>query len=87
MIAYWSDRHLYPGRPGLGLACPHAEGEPFTQGIGPSDEDYEHTVKAIVLLTDGDNQSRPTSNHNISHYTAYSYVNTAVWHRHDGLAS
>jgi len=36
-------------------------------------------VKAIVLLTDGDNQIEPgDETHNNSNYTSYSYVNTVI---------
>jgi hypothetical protein len=48
--------------------------EPFTQGVGPSDEYYENTVKAIVLFTDGDNSVTGASNHNESYFSGYNYV-------------
>jgi Flp pilus assembly protein TadG len=49
--------------------------EPFTQGIGPSDEHYDQTVKAIVLFTDGENYITGTNNHNDSRFSAYNYIN------------
>ncbi len=52
--------------------------EPYTQGIGPTDPDYPDTVKAMVLLTDGDNNVGGESNHNKSRYGAYSYISPSV---------
>lgn len=48
--------------------------EPFTQAIGPSDEYYDKTVKAIVLFTDGDNSVTDANNHNNSYFNGYNYV-------------
>lgn len=48
--------------------------EPFTQGVGPTSEYYDKTVKALVLFTDGDNSVTATSNHNKSYFSAYNYV-------------
>ena len=48
--------------------------EPFTQGVAPDDEDYDKTVKAIVLFTDGDNSVTGASNHNESYFSGYNYV-------------
>jgi Flp pilus assembly protein TadG len=78
MIAYWHAGTYIPAGLVWGWHV-LTSGEPYTQGIAPSHEDYEDTVKAIVLLTDGDNQIEPgddADNHNKSNYTAYSYVKT-----------
>ena len=50
---------------------------PFTQGTKPGDEYYEQTVKAMVILTDGDNTVNAASggNPNGSFYSAWSYIN------------
>ena len=78
MIAYWHAGTYIP----VGLMWGWhvlSSGEPFTQGIDEDDEEFENTVKAIVLLTDGDNQIEPgddADNHNKSNYTSYSYVTT-----------
>ena len=53
-------------------------GEPFSQGVGPSDQYYTKTVKAMVLLTDGENSVTGTSNHNKSIFSAYNYTGTEV---------
>jgi hypothetical protein len=45
-------------------------GEPFTEGRPYNDE----TKKAMVLLTDGENTFQSQSNHNLSTYTAYGYL-------------
>ena len=73
MIAYWHAGTFIP----TGLIWGWhvlSSGEPFTQGIDDDDEEFENTVKAIVLLTDGDNQLTPgdttLNNHNNSNYTA-----------------
>ena len=54
--------------------------EPFTEGLGPSDEDYSRTVKAIVLLTDGENSPSISVtgyyNKNEGTYSAYNYPAT-----------
>lgn len=58
--------------------------EPFTEGLGPGDEDYDNTVKAIILLTDGENS--PTisatswTNKNDGTFSAYNYPATEVDH-------
>jgi hypothetical protein len=53
---------------------------PFTEGLGPGDEYYDKTVKAIVLLTDGENSPSvsitPSTNKNDSTYSAYNYAAT-----------
>ena len=51
---------------------------PFTEGVGPSDEHYDTTVKAMVLLSDGENSVTGTSNHNKSIFSGYNYINTQV---------
>ena len=77
MIAYWHAGTYIPAGLIWGWHV-LTKGEPFTQGLGPADDDYEDTVKAMVLLTDGDNQVEPSDEtHNNSNYTSYSYVNTA----------
>lgn len=51
-------------------------GEPFSEGIGPGNPKYEKTVKAVVLLSDGENSATMTSdtdNHNKSLYSGYNY--------------
>jgi hypothetical protein len=48
--------------------------EPFTQGVGPSDPAYDKTLKAIVLLTDGENSLTAVSNTNGSIFSSYNYV-------------
>ena len=47
---------------------------PFTEGVGPSDEDYDTTVKALVLLSDGENSVTGVSNHNKSIFSGYNYI-------------
>lgn len=49
-------------------------GLPFTEGVGPSDEKYTKTVKAIVLFTDGENDVGDDGNHNKSRYNSFNYV-------------
>lgn len=59
-------------------------GEPFTEGIGPSDDDYSKTVKAIILLTDGENSpsisATNSSNKNDGTYSGYNYPALEVDH-------
>jgi hypothetical protein len=55
---------------------------PLTEGVGPGDEDYDTTVKALVLLTDGENSVTGRSNHNDSVFSAYNYTGTEVDNRH-----
>ncbi len=50
--------------------------EPFTEGVGPSSEYYDRTLKAIVLLTDGENSVTSVTNPNKSIFSAYNYINT-----------
>jgi hypothetical protein len=56
--------------------------EPYTQGLAPDAEEFEDTIKAIVLLTDGANSptglSSSSSNHNRSTYSGYNYLATKV---------
>lgn len=47
-------------------------GAPFTEGTSYDDDE---TVKAMILLTDGENTIAPRNNHNMSYYTAYGYLN------------
>jgi Flp pilus assembly protein TadG len=78
MIAYWNAGTYIPAGMVWGWHV-LTSGEPYTQAIDDGDEEFEDTVKAMVLLTDGDNQVEPSDEtHNNSNYTAYSYVNTVV---------
>lgn len=87
MIAYWATGTYIP----TGLVWGWhvlSSGEPYTQGIAPGAEHFDDTVKAIVLLTDGENDVAPggtkvnyytvNQNNNGSRYSAYSYLNTIV---------
>jgi hypothetical protein len=53
-------------------------GAPFTEGVGPSDENYDKTVKALVLLSDGENSVTSASNPNKSIFSAYNYIGLKV---------
>jgi Flp pilus assembly protein TadG len=53
-------------------------GAPLTEGIGPGDDDFDMTVKALVLLSDGENSVTNASNHNHSLFSAYNYTGTKV---------
>ncbi len=57
-----------------------SKGEPFTEGVGPSDADYDETIKAVVLMSDGDNSPtvRINNNHNQSTYSGYNYTTTPI---------
>ena len=78
MIAYWHAGTYIPAGLVWGWHV-LTSGEPYTQGLDADDEEFEDTVKAMVLLTDGDNQVEPGDDtHNASNYTSYSYVNTVV---------
>lgn len=48
--------------------APFTEGKPYTD---------EKNIKALVLMTDGENTISSTSNHNRSTYTAYGYLSMA----------
>ncbi len=55
--------------------------EPFTEGVGPSDQYYDTTVKAIVLMSDGANSAsvnQSNGNFNQSTYSSYNYTATEV---------
>ena len=52
--------------------------EPFTEGLAPGDEHYEKTVKAVVVLSDGENFITGMSNHNKSIFSGYNYTNLSV---------
>jgi len=57
-------------------------GEPFTEGVGYDDD---QTIKAIVLLTDGQNTvSGGLNNHNRSYYSAYGYARSGHLGATDG---
>lgn len=47
---------------------------PFTEGVGPSDDDYEDWQKAIVIMTDGHNTVSGASTHWGSELTAYGFA-------------
>lgn len=49
-------------------------GEPYSQGLGAGSPYYDKTVKAIVLLSDGENSVTGLNNPNRSTYSAYNYV-------------
>lgn len=49
----------------LSPEAPYTEGRPFTE---------ERLVKAMIVLTDGENYIGTNSSHNMSHYTGYGYV-------------
>ncbi len=55
-----------------------SHGAPFTEGIGSNDPDYNKTVKAIVLLSDGENSVTGMSNHNNSIFSGYNYTGLSV---------
>jgi Flp pilus assembly protein TadG len=50
---------------------------PFTEGIASTDPDFDMTVKALVLLSDGENSPSldvtGSGNHNLSTYSAFGY--------------
>ena len=75
MLGYWASGTYIPAGLlwGWNVLTPEL---PYTEGLSPEDEYYEETVKAIVLLTDGDNEVPALGNHNGSGYSAYSYVTT-----------
>jgi hypothetical protein len=55
-------------------------GEPFTEGLGPGEDDFDKTIKALILLSDGANSPtvNDNDNHNQSTFSAYNYTATAV---------
>ncbi len=53
-----------------------SHGAPFTEGVGPGDQNYSKTVKALVLLSDGENSVTGISNSNKSIFSGYNYVAT-----------
>jgi hypothetical protein len=74
MIAFWASGTYIP----TGLVWGWhvlSPGVPYTEGLDEDDEYFEETVKAMVLLSDGDNQVQPGNHtHNRSNYSAYGYV-------------
>lgn len=52
--------------------------EPFTEGIAPGDPNYEKTMKAVVLFTDGENVVSSSGNHNRSRFSGYNYTALSV---------
>ena len=78
MIAYWASGTYIPAGLIWGWHV-LSSGEPYTEGLGPNNVDFDETVKAIVLLTDGDNTVYGSeNNHNKSRFSAYGYVGTQV---------
>ena len=75
MIAYWASGTYIPAGLVWGWHV-LSPGIPYEEGLGPSDDEYEDTVKAMVLLTDGDNEVPNLGNHNGSGHSGYSYVTT-----------
>jgi Flp pilus assembly protein TadG len=55
-----------------------SHGAPFTEGLGPNDDNYDKTVKAIVLLSDGENSVTGMSNHDKSIFSGYNYTGLSV---------
>ncbi len=53
-------------------------GSPFTEGVAPDNEHFSDTVKAIVLLTDGQNSVTASGNPNKSIYNGYNYAGLQV---------
>jgi hypothetical protein len=52
---------------------------PFIEGAKPGDQYYDQTVKAIVLLSDGENSVTSSGNHNKSIFSAYNYTGAKDW--------
>ncbi len=50
--------------------------EPFTEGVGSTSPYFDKTLKAVVLLTDGENSVTASNNPNNSIFSAYNYINT-----------
>jgi Mg-chelatase subunit ChlD len=44
---------------------------PFTEGVAYGDQG---TQKAMIVLTDGENNVSTADNHNLSHYSSYGYL-------------
>lgn len=55
-----------------------SDNAPLTEGVGPSDDAFDTTVKALVLLTDGENSVTGMGNHNYSLFSGYNYTGTKV---------
>lgn len=47
---------------------------PFTEGVGPTDANYEDWQKAVVIMTDGENTTSSMDTHWGSALTAYGYA-------------
>ena len=81
MIAYWATGTFIPAGLMWGWHVLSPE-IPYTQGTKPGDTYYDKTVKAIVLLSDGDNDVQVTdgngSHNNSKGYSAWSYVATVA---------
>jgi hypothetical protein len=83
MLAYWATGTYIPAGLvwGWHVLSPT---EPYTEGIAPSDPLHSKTLKAMVLLTDGDNDVSPggtksnyytvNQNNNLSRYSGYGYL-------------
>ncbi len=63
----WGWRTLSP-------EAPYTEGELYTD---------QNNIKALVLMTDGENTISGTSNHNLSTFTGYGYLSKAAAHYGD----
>jgi Flp pilus assembly protein TadG len=77
MLAYYSTGTFIP----TGLVWGWhvlSDTEPFTEGVAPGDENYEETLKAVILFTDGENVVTGTNNHNGSRFSGYNYTGLNV---------
>lgn len=63
----WAWRTLSPG-------APYMQGDLYTK---------KDTIKALVLMTDGENTISAASNHNLSTFTGYGYLSQAAAHYGD----
>lgn len=73
MVAYYATGTYIPAGLmwGWHVLSPTA---PFTQGVAPGADDYDRTIKALVLFTDGDNTVNSDGNHNGSRYSGWGYI-------------
>jgi Flp pilus assembly protein TadG len=77
MLAYYSTGTFIP----TGLVWGWhvlSDTEPFTEGVAPEDENYDETLKAVILFTDGENVVTGTNNHNGSRFSGYNYTGLNV---------
>lgn len=73
MLAYYSTGTFIP----TGLVWGWhvlTDNEPFTEGVEADDENYDKTLKAVILFTDGENVVSGTNNHNGSRFSGYNYT-------------